>query len=117
MLDFYRTTPAGCIVEANGDMLLFQWGTYDWGQGLAFEVTITRQLIDAGAVDDDAISQLHLTFEYAPPSAFGALGSGNIWCKDRCGLAEFSALLFDHDAVKAVRDVAPTRVSVKHDWV
>ncbi len=33
-----------------GDMLLFQWGINDWGNGPALEINITRQLI---ATDDD----------------------------------------------------------------
>src|SRR5688572_20396299 len=34
MLDFYQDhRPADCAQIPDGDMLLFQWGTYDWGQG------------------------------------------------------------------------------------
>jgi hypothetical protein len=34
MLAFYRDErAAGCPIDADGDMLLFQWGTYDWGEG------------------------------------------------------------------------------------
>jgi hypothetical protein len=29
------------------DMLLYQWGSYDWGNGRYFEVNITRQFIEA----------------------------------------------------------------------
>ena len=32
MLAFYESVlPTGCVNES-GDMLLFQWGTYDWGK-------------------------------------------------------------------------------------
>jgi hypothetical protein len=34
MLAFYESVlPTGCVNE-RGDMLLFQWGTYDWGTAL-----------------------------------------------------------------------------------
>jgi hypothetical protein len=33
-------------------MLLFQWGTYDWGTGEHFGFNLTRQLIGEGRVDD-----------------------------------------------------------------
>ncbi len=36
MLSFYESvSPTGCTNE-NGDMLLFQWGTYNWGDGTQF---------------------------------------------------------------------------------
>ena len=61
MLDFYREVRADdCDLDAGGDMLLFQWGTYDWGSGEAFEYDITRQLIREPYYDE--ILQLSLTF-------------------------------------------------------
>jgi hypothetical protein len=44
------------------DMLLYQWGSYNWGNGKYFELNITRQFIEAELEDDDAISQLSLTY-------------------------------------------------------
>jgi len=66
MLSFYESvSPTGCTNE-DGDMLLFQWGTYNWGDGTQFEINITRQFIESAAEDDDAISQLQLTFKFPP---------------------------------------------------
>jgi len=66
MLAFYETVlPVGCASQ-NGDMLLFQWGIYDWGDGKHFEINMTRQFIESAAEDDDAISQLQLVFRFAP---------------------------------------------------
>ena len=31
MLDFYNAVPVEGCSGASGDMLLFQWGTFDWG--------------------------------------------------------------------------------------
>lgn len=46
MLDGYRDIRVeGCDLEADGDMLLFQWGTYDFGTGETFELNLTRQFL------------------------------------------------------------------------
>lgn len=81
MLDFYRDERAeGCPLESDGDMLLYQWGTYDWGNGESFEFNITRQLICSDGEDDD-IQQLSLTFKFVPTSLPSDLGEGNRWCQ------------------------------------
>jgi len=68
MFAFYRDVRAdGCDLEQEGDMLLFQWGTYDWGHGLRFEFDVTRQCI-LGDGDDDDITQLHLTSRPGGPA-------------------------------------------------
>jgi hypothetical protein len=42
MCDFYATVRAADTdLDANGDMLLFQWGTYDWSSGPSFAYNIT----------------------------------------------------------------------------
>ena len=80
MLAFYRDVRAdGCDAARDGDMLLYQWGTYDWGQGRHFELDITRQLILADR-DDEEIWQLSLTFFFVPSSALHALHAGSRWC-------------------------------------
>ena len=44
--DFYRDERAeGCAVDEDGDMLLFEWGAVDWGEGEHFELSLARQLI------------------------------------------------------------------------
>lgn len=59
MLDFYRDVRTqGCDLDDDGDMLLFQWGTYDWdGTGPTFQCDITRQFIKAGSEGDDGQTQ------------------------------------------------------------
>ena len=93
MLDFYSDERAeGCQIEEDGDMLLFQWGVYDWGEGEHFEVNITRQFIEIGREDDedeDSMSQLGLTFRFDPDSALGELPPGNRWCRSPEDLTDF----------------------------
>jgi hypothetical protein len=80
MLGFYHDERAeGCPVESDGDMLLCQWGTYDWGKGESFEFNITRQFMTPVGEDDD-IEQLSLTFGYPPMSPPDDLGKGERWC-------------------------------------
>jgi hypothetical protein len=69
-----------------GDMLLFQWGTYDWhdGKGPSFQFELARQFVIAGFEPDradDAIWQLRVTLHYAPSDATAAVGDGNRWCE------------------------------------
>ena len=66
LIDFYASIRAdGCEPDADQDMLLFQWGTYDWGDGEHFEIDLVRQVIVPDEADDDAIWQLHLTYHLA----------------------------------------------------
>ena len=88
MFEFYRSTRAAdCSLEHDGDMLLFQWGTYDWGKGRHFELDITRQFIrDSGDDDDDDIWQLSLRFLFEPND----LEPGNRWCRTPHELEDFA---------------------------
>jgi hypothetical protein len=94
LLAFYRDERAsGCNVDEDADMLLFQWGIYDWGNGEHLEIDIARQVMIPGKVDDDAIWQLHLTYRCRPSSSDRDLGSGNEWCSSPDELDEFSQLV------------------------
>ena len=49
MLEFYRDVRAeNCVTDEEGDMLLCQWGLYDWGGGASFQFNLTRQFIEPG---------------------------------------------------------------------
>jgi hypothetical protein len=63
----YEQSRIEATAETDGDMLLFQWGTYDWGMGKSFEIDLTRQTIDD--LDDvdaqtDSMRQLHITLKF-----------------------------------------------------
>ena len=117
MLKFYCGIRAEGCTSADGDMLLFQWGTYDWGAGLHFEVDITRQFIAVHLEDDDAISQLHLTYRYLPIPVLNECGSGNRWCKAMAEIANFEAYLATQPALRAVAHVEPLEVALTYDYV
>ncbi len=86
--DFYRDERAvGCEIADDVDMLLFEWGTYDWGEGEHFELSLSRQLIFGE--DDAKVWQLKLTYAYDPTDAVRTLGNGNKWCATPDDLDEF----------------------------
>jgi hypothetical protein len=102
MLDYYAEERAdGCILKWDGDMLLFEWGTYDWGNGPAFEVNITRQLIDTNDEETEP-QQLSLTFRFDPAIAPAGLDAGNKWCKSPRTLPTFRRFLSRAEALLAV---------------
>lgn len=119
MLDWYEDERAEDAVpdDEDGDMLLFQWGTYDWGEGPTFEVDITRQLIDAADEDDDAIFQLSLTSKYEPTDATASLGKGNRWCTSPAGIDEFRRYVETHPAVAFVGENAARVTELSYENV
>jgi len=111
MIEFYRSTRADdCDLDRDGDMLLFQWGTYDWGQGRRSELDITRQFIPAGGEDED-IWQLSLTFLFDP----NLNANGNRWCMSPTELDDFVAFVGSHAAYVAMADRAPSGVELDFD--
>ena len=79
-------------IEEDGDMLLFQWGTYNWGDGYFFEVDLTRQIILALKDPDeaaDSMRQLRVTLKYKPNSETKEMGEGDQWCHSPSLTAEF----------------------------
>lgn len=108
MLDFYGSTRADdCSFESDGDALLFQWGTYDWGQGSQFELDITRQFIRADGEDDD-IWQLSLTFFFPAND----IKNGDRWCNGLGDLDDFASFVRSHAAYAAAVAASPLRVEL-----
>ena len=113
MLDFYRDMRAeGCDLDHDGDMVLYQWGCYDWGEGEFFKLDITRQFID-GAGEDDDIRQLHLTFKFEPAEPLREVKNGNRWCCSPKDLPAFRSFIDSSKAMKAVADAKGKAVSLE----
>jgi hypothetical protein len=86
-----RVTDGNLAGYDDADMLLAQYGTYNWGQGAFFEVDLTRQFIYV--LDDGEqgwMAQLRCAFLYEPTPALRDLGDGNLWSMD-LALDEFAA--------------------------
>ncbi len=118
MLDFYREVRFdGCPLEEDGDMLLFQWGLEGEGRQREFQCDISRQFIEAEVSEDDTISQLSLTFHFAPSAALLALKEGNRWCSLPDELAGFEAFITASKVYRAVEHLQPARVTLECEEV
>jgi hypothetical protein len=115
MMSFYRKVRADrCVLDAEGDMLLFAWGMRDAEEGEMFQLEFTRQFIQPGDEDEDGMSQLwvRLMFEMTP--ALEQFAEGEHWCESPDGADAFEELVLASDAYRAVVELTPTRVEV--DW-
>jgi len=126
MLAFYREVAVEGCSQNNGDMVLFQWGTHDWGAGPAFEIDITRQFIDMHPTDGDGeddgdeqgrFSQLSLTYYVASSPELASLGTGNRWCKSTDELEDFVAYVHGTAPMRELGQACATRVEIDHDLV
>ncbi len=112
MLDFYRDERLDdCIIEDDGDMLLYQWGTYDWGQGRWFDFNITRQYVPGSGEDED-IFQLSVTAKYSPAHELDALGSGNKWCGSPKELPQFNEFIYNSPPLQFLHQKPCDKVDV-----
>lgn len=111
MLEFRKVV--ACEVCSN-DMLLYQWGSYDWGVGKHFELNITRQFIEAELEDDDAISQLSLTYKYKPSAELENLGASNCWDDTP---SEFRQFILTSVSFMTVADAPPNQIELIHSYV
>lgn len=113
MLGFYANQSAECRLSEGGDMLLYQWGTYDWGEGEFFDFDITRQLIFGDGEDDD-IFQLSLTFKFVPTNELRQLDSGNRWCRSRNELDDFRNFIRRSASFMAVNQQLASSVQLEY---
>ncbi|MFO0952841.1 MAG: hypothetical protein U0835_17165 [Isosphaeraceae bacterium] len=113
MLAYYAEERAdGCPIDEDGDMILFQWGTYDWGQGPAFEVSIVRQLIVPRSANQEPRQlDLRLRFE---PEAGAAAGRASRWCESPDDLPAFRRFLAESPAIRAVGGLRPMSVELRY---
>jgi hypothetical protein len=83
LVDFYRDVrTTDCETRPEADMLLVQWGVYDWGKREHFSFNVTRQFVLVEGEDED-IFQLGLTFNFLPTANLRSFGRGNRWCESR----------------------------------
>lgn len=116
MIDFYHHKRfSECAIDDDGDMLLFQWGTYDWGEGRFFEFDLTRQFM-MGDGDDEDIWQLSLNFKFSPNETLTNIVSGNKWCDDpsRRTLEPFDKYIRDSAAYKIASTFQPERIELSY---
>lgn len=104
-------------MATDGDMILAQYGTYDWGRGEYFEVDVTRQLMpqeEDADEDDDNIHQLRCVVRFAPTEELRALGSFERWLVEGEGDAFWEAILATDGFTL---DDAPQEIEVLYERV
>ena len=89
-------------VDDDGDMLLFQYGVFDFGEGPSFHYDLTRQLTVDGS-GDDGICQLSVTLHYPVSDPADALGRGSRWCASPSQSGEFRDFVANHPATEFAR--------------
>ena len=101
-MDWYETSRVADTlpIDEDGDMLLYQWGTHDWGKGPNFELELTRQFIRLDRFKEPEIWQLNLTYRYADSHEFRSLGSGDKWCSSPVDVIGFRAFIDDSESLK-----------------
>ncbi len=115
MRAFYDDVRFGGLVdESCADMLLYQYGTYDWGDGEEFVYDITRQLSLADA-DGQELWQLSLRFTFAPTQALRALGEADRWCNAHDEAPAFGSFLERCPAYAEVGRATPRGVTLKFE--
>jgi hypothetical protein len=115
LLSFYREMRADkCVLDAEGDMLLFAWGPRDAAEGEVFQLEFTRQFIQPGDEDEDGMSQIwtRLLFKMTPD--LQKIGEGEHWCECPDGADAFEEFVLASDAYRAVVELTPARVDL--DW-
>lgn len=118
VLDYYKEVMFDGFDQDNeSDMLLYQYGIYDWGNGKYFELDLTRQLY-AGLqdTDDSHIFQQRLTF-YFSPEKFEHIGSSNCWSNTFANLHEFERQILSSDGFIAALSESPTKHEVSVELV
>ena len=102
--------------EQDGDLVLAEFGTYDWGHGEHFELDLTRQFsfLDENG-EYDHMAQLNCTFLFEPTDELRQAGAGSMWSGGK-PLGEFfkDALALPGFNVVDQRRIAPIRLQIEY---
>jgi hypothetical protein len=107
-------------IEQDGDMLLFQWGTYGKGPEKRFTVDLTRQVtLDLSDPDDaaDSMRQLHVAAVYLCSPETEQLGSGEKWCATPRDTQEFASSVKGSPAYLWAASNSPASLEVNLEGV
>jgi hypothetical protein len=113
LIDYYQEVEFTEVDRADdGDMLLFQYGTYDWGNGPFFEVDFTRQFYQFFTdAEDHEILQQSFTF-YFDPEPFRHIDSFNLWSNAVASLSEFEGAIVNSQGYREAVAQRPQRFEI-----
>jgi|GEM_PF-1749182 len=100
-------------LKKSGDMILVQWGKYNWGKGEYLEFDITRQFIKKNKDGDDAMSQLHITLYYSV-DLIKILKNENKWFRDPNDTKSIKSYILNKKIYKLLKDKKP--IKRKLEW-
>ena len=87
--------------EPDDDMLLFQFGCYDWdGSGEKFEINFTRQFLGK----NEEFIQFSYTAKF-DPNKFKALGSFSTWSIDKDNLNSWITSIKSQEFYNKIKDL------------
>jgi len=96
------------------DMLLFQWGIFDWGEGEYFEIDITRQI---SLSDTEELRHISCTLYFKPSANLRAMAEGNKWCSSLAEFKSFKEFVLTSNVYKACSNICPEKSSVDLEYV
>lgn len=110
MNDIEQSPPA----HEEADMLLFQYGTYDWqdGRGTLFNVNLTRQV---EVPNEEEYIQLGLTLFYDPKEV-GALEAWSSWSVDDANLEVWQTKIQQTEGYQQTVGRIPKDVLIDWNW-
>lgn len=112
--DYEGTAIPGCDREQDGDMLLAQWGTYDFFGEPEYHFDVTRQFT-VTAFEDGPMSQLQMTLRYTPRD--DRRYEGNLWSHSHPTLESFRQAVEEQPGFRVVADAAAPKLSMERNEV
>lgn len=98
----------GTDLDADGDLLLYEWGVMDWGDGLFAIIDLTRQIQVAAPTTwgDPSVWRIGCRFRYPPP-LLNRIKNGHVWCLHPRDVIAFRAQLERSDPWLRLSQAAP----------
>lgn len=109
VLRFYAAVRVnGCDPADDEDMLLLDWGSYDWGEGRAYEIDLSREITVTGG----KIRQLHVLYRFPNAAELSGIPQGNDWWGSPDRVDEFADVLKSNVALVAAAGSEPLSVEI-----
>ena len=110
MVDFYNEYQIQNVDSTipDNDMLLFEYGIYDWqdGKGENFTISIVRQFYIEDEVSD-GFTQLHFVLYFDKDEFKGVEASANKWSVDFENIDEWKQYVIKMEGFKLVEEKLP----------
>src|SRR5208282_2224013 len=117
-LEFYEVPCRGCGREDGGDVMLFQCGVYDWGQGTGLLVDFMRQFSIMDTVGDiSQVEQLRATLFYPAELAADKDVAIALWTSECASLADFRQRVEESAAYRLTENVRAERLKIEQERV